>query len=132
MDYKDDIVTADILSYVSLYLPKNIVVFVHYFNHPDELIYNGKLANPESFNYGISKYFFNKRFELCANFSNQFLPYETTREYRSGNSLSKTITKRDMRTVMFSLFYNFSSKKRMEKKARNQIKWEEQGKEDVI
>jgi len=130
--YKDNILTTDVLSYFTLYLPRNIILFVHYFNRPEKLISNGKISNSQSFNYGVSKYFFDKKLELCVNLLNQFFPYETTSVFKSGSSISKSKTRRDMRTVMFSVFYNFSSKKKMNKKARSRIHWEDQGKEDVI
>lgn len=131
-NYKKDIATADVLSYLSLYLPKDIIIFAHYYNRPDKLISNGKISNSQSFNYGVAKYFFDKKLQLCVNLLNQFFPYETTTEYKSSQFSNKSILNRDMRTIMFSAFYNFSSKKKMNEKARKRIRWENQGKEDVI
>ena len=101
-----------------------------YRQNATSLTYGGEQRGYKAFSYGFSKKFLKKRLEFVVNYLNRSFPYETVNKYQIDNYKSYHKMGVDMKTILFSVFYNFSTKKKMNKKARRRIRWQEEGKAD--
>jgi outer membrane receptor protein involved in Fe transport len=129
-EYTAEDYTSEMLTYAYIYLPKDFLVFANYRQNATVLTYGGEQREHKAFSYGFSKKFFKKKLELVVNYLNRGLPYEIIGKYQVDNYKSYHKMNVDMKTVLFSVSYNFSTKKKMDRKARKRIRWQEEGKED--
>lgn len=129
-EYTAEDYSSEMLTYAYIYLPLDFLVFANYRQNATSLTYGGEEKGYKAFSYGFSKKMLKKKLEFVVNCLNRSFPYEIVTRYNVDNYQSYYKMDVDMKTVLFSVFYNFSTKKKMDKKARNRIRWEEQGKAD--
>lgn len=129
-EYVAEDYTSEMLTYAYIYLPKDFLVFANYRQNATTLTFGGEEKGYKAFSYGFSKKLFKKKLEFVVNYLNRGLAYETITKYEIDKYKSYYKMNVDMKTVLFSVFYNFTTKKKMNNKVRRRIKWEEEGKSD--
>lgn len=127
-DTTSDVISGSLLFYTQLYLPKNFTFMIGVNLKGKRVMTDGYYKPYSNLRLAIGKKIFNRKVSLYFNLENPILPYEIKTNQKTDTYITSQTLDFDATVAMFSIAYNFKTKRNKNKMLRRRINWKDKSK----